>query len=462
MQFFRAAIIEGRLAANRRLPSSRDLADELNVSRSTAIGAYDRLLDEGYLYALPRAGIFVSGNFPELCYPDNEQGDSGSHAFADSELQANELSDSLVLLWAGWQLPLAPGLPAIDYFPWSKWAKVTAEIYRERPMSMLHYSNPLGEMPLRAMIANYLGVSRGVVCDPEQVIVFNDTERMLQEITHIFGHEGDTAWIEDPCYTLFSSALRAAGIRPVAIPVDDEGIDFEEGLKREPNARLALVSPSISYPLGRTMSLARRCRLIEWMETSGAWLIETDVNGDYRYDSRPLAPLYALAQAPRVIFCGSLGRLLAPGLRINYAVAPRDATVRFMSRPPVASVLTQLVFARFDARGYLASHMRTLRVVHARRREVLRSALSAEAGHLLKCRGNPECGLHLVADLPVGTPDKLVARHCLEAGIKVNPLSIYYANNTEASGLIIGFASTPDDQILPAVKTLRGVLEKLA
>ena len=252
---------------------------------------------------------------------------------------------------------------------------------------------------------------------------------------------------------LSARAPRKAGLVPVPVDVDQDGIDVAQGISRAPRARLAIVQPTHQYPTGATMSLARREALVAWCEASGAWILESEIDGDYRFAPHPLPPLYALSKAQRVFYCGSLSKPLAPGLRTNYLVVPRGLMDQFSLTATLVSMLTQLVLARFNAEGHLALHMRRMRKLYARRRSVLLQSLREQTAGYLAVPHVPEGGLRVAATLEPGTDDVHLARQCLAAGIKVDPLSICYAGPGR-SGLIIGFASTPEKSIPGAVARL--------
>ena len=236
-------------------------------------------------------------------------------------------------------------------------------------------------------------------------------------------------------------------------------MDVTQALGRAPRARLAIVSPTHQYPTGATLSMARRQALVEWSERSDSWILENEIDGDYRYASQPLPPVFSLSRSQRVFYCGSLSKPLAPGLRTNYLVVPEGSMARLSMRATLVPMLTQLVLARFNAQGYLALHMRRMRVLYARRRTALLEALRAQACEYLDIPRVPDSGLRVVATFKGEVDDVRCSERCLAAGIKVDPLSVCYAGKGPG-GLIIGFASTPEEHIPAAVGKLVSELRR--
>jgi len=447
--FFRSAIADGRVPAGRRVFSSRQLATEFNISRTTAVGAYDRLISEGYFVTRPGAGVFVAETPPERFE---------LHA-SGGAMPLTGRPDFTRVDGRNYLLPLAPGMPAIDRFPWSTWARLTSQICHERPLNAVGYGDPQGEVSLRQTIAEYLATTRGLLCDAAQIIVLAGSEQSLEFVVGQVATPGDQVWVENPCGAYMRGLPMKAGLVPVPVNVDQDGMDVQQGLRLAPRAKLAIVSPTHQYPTGATLSMERRQQLVEWCEGSGAWIFESEIDGDYRYTPRPLAPVYTLSKAGRVFYCGSLSKPFAPGLRTNYLVVPPSQVDKLSVRATLVPMLTQLVLARFNADGHLALHMRRMRTLYARRRTALLEALRMQAGEFLTVPRIPESGLRVAATLRHGLDDQRISRLCLAEGIRVDPLSICYAEGGP-SGLIIGFASTPEERIPRAVAKLVAVCRR--
>lgn len=453
--FYRSAIGDGRLPAGARVEGSRRFAADQGISRTTVVEAYQRLVDEGYLVTRLRAGMFVADTQPGAYMLRRRQGpraSGGAGGVPDPDLRHIDMRT--------FELPLAPGMPAIDRFPWPAWMRILNRLCRERPLNALGYGDPQGELLLRRAIAEYLAAARGIVCNPGQIVVTSGSEQTIAFAAAQAARGGGSAWFENPSYPMLWHALRTAGLDAMPVPVDEHGLNVDEGLRRDPTARLAVVSPTHQYPLGISMSEARRRELLAWSQRSQSWILENEIDGDYRFSARPLPSLYALANGGRVIYCGSLSKPLAPGLRVNYLVAPADAVGAFGIQTTLVPPLTQLALARFNDEGHLAAHMNRMRRLYAKRRAILLDALRARAAGLLDVDSVPEAGLRVAAALPPGANDVRIAADCLDAGIRINPLSTCYASEPRRPGLIMGFASTAEESIEPAVCTLVRVIER--
>jgi GntR family transcriptional regulator/MocR family aminotransferase len=475
--FYRSAIREGRLPGGMQVRSSREFASEHRISRTTAVQAYEKLVEEGYLVSRRGAGVFVATILPEaftlraVASPSARPRRS-EHSFhrapkraAERDLRAAERCDQgedppdlSTVDGRRYELPLSPGMPALDKFPWNAWSRISNQVFHDRPLNVLGYGDPQGELPLRESVAQYLAESRGIVCTPGQIVITSGTEQTIEFLAGQLAEPGDEVWFEDPSYPFVRRVLRAAGLDARPVTVDEAGVCVADGLASARNARVAIVSPTHQYPLGVTMSLARRQELIDWSRHGGSWIIENEIDGDYRFTPNPIPPVFALSDTGRVIYCGSLSKLLAPGLRVNYFVAPAQAIRSFVLRSTLVPMFTQLVLARFDAEGYLASHMNKMRRLYARRRALLLDNLRTQARELLDVERVPEAGLRITAGLKTRSDDAHIATECLKCGVLVNPLSVCYDREPGRAGLIIGFASTPEERLAAAVHKLVGVI----
>lgn len=458
--YFRSAVLHGRLRAGTRVPSSRALAADHGVARITAVQAYDRLVAEGYLVARAGSGLFVADSIPEhLARP---VAPAARRERPRAAPQLRQVPPPAMPPRPLEVLPLSVGIPALDHFPWTDLARITARIHRERPVEALGYCDPRGELVLRQAIADYLGAARGVACTAEQVLVVAGSQQGIDLSARVLASPGEAVWVEEPGYPAGRAALQAAGLELVPVPVDGDGIDVAAGVRLRPRARLVLVSPSHQYPLGVPLSLGRRLALLDWAAGADAWIIEDDYDGEYRYSGRPLAPLHTLDHGNRVLYLGTFSKVLAPALRIGYLVVPLAVMDRFVALKAAsdrhAPGLTQRVLARFMTEGRLAAHLRRMRTLYAGRRAALLEAIRTEAAGLLAAEGATEAGLHLVTRLLVPGDDVAMSRRAQELRVHASPLSTYYAGLRRQRGFVLGFASTPEAEMVPAVRRLAAAI----
>jgi GntR family transcriptional regulator/MocR family aminotransferase len=462
----RTAVLGGRLSAGARLPSTRALAQDLAISRNTVAGAFDQLLAEGYIEGRPGAGTFVAREMPEELLRV-----SPGKPVAAPDRPAPQLSRRGRMLASTPVTPAArdgatagafrPGIPALDAFPLDLWARLAARLYRHSKGDLLSYGHPAGYPPLRRAIAEYLRAARGVNCCWEQVIVTCGSQQALDLAARVLLDPGDTAWVEDPGYGGARGAFSAAGIHCAPVPVDAEGLSVTEGERSAPQARMAYVSPSHQYPLGVTMSLARRMALVAWARRRSAWIAEDDYDSEFRYAGRPLAALQGLDPAGRVIYVGTFSKVLFPALRLGYMVAPAGTVDAFAAaraladrHPPGPS---QALVAEFLAEGHFARHIRRMRTLYAERQATLVAAARREWAGLLEV-SPADAGMHLVAWLPEGAGDSEVSCRAAAVGVCAPPLSAYYLMARARPGLLLGYSSVNSRKIQEGARKLTGAM----
>lgn len=461
VRFFRKGVADGTLQAGIRLPASRALATELNVSRIIVSGAYEQLIAEGFLEARQGAGTYVAAKIGEKSQALPTTSVRRQAAKGSRRARGLVGPDSMSMAHAAW--PLTPGLPALDAFPYALWGRLEGRFWRRRPPPDLSYGHPQGFLPLREALAEYLGAARGVVCRPENIVIAPGAQAAIAIATLALTDIGDRVWVENPGYDAAYRSLVLSGVTAVGVKVDGEGLDVEDGRQAAPDARLALVSPSHQYPLGVTMSLARRLALLQWANDAGAYILEDDYDSEFRYESAPMPALKALDGGNgRVIYIGTLSKLLAPGLRLGFLVVPDDLidvlrTVRngIDHRVPMS---VQATAAEFIGNGHLGAHIRRTRLLYAERREALLAAIDAQGGGLLTV-ATAATGLHLLADLPASYRDQKIAAAARAQQIGVTPLSGYFVDKDDKAGrrqqgLLMGFGNTRPAAIREAVYQL--------
>ena len=473
LQLMQQAILTGELGPGTKLPSSRTLAADLSIARNTVLHVYDQLTAEGYVLTTTGSGTYVADTRPDAAVihapgaapPPSAAGEPPlPDAHGGLSMRGRQLIEHAGVSRRQWGA-FMPGVPDVSEFPSRTWSRLQARLWKEANPELLTYAPGGGYRPLRRALADYLRVARSVKCSPDQVIITTGIHQSIDLAVRLLSDIGDRAWVEEPCYWGVRSVLQATGLTLTPVPVDQEGIDPSASDMQQP-PRLVLVTPSHQYPLGMVMSLARRRMLLEYARQHRCWIIEDDYDSEFRYGSRPLASLQGLDTAGQVIYVGSFGKTLFPGLRVGYLVAPEPLAESFATASAElyreGQLLQQAVLAEFIAEGHFVSHIRKMRTLYGQRREMLLDAVARRYGDTLQAAGS-DAGLHLVTRLPDGVDDRAVAQAALARNIVVRPLSGYYADRERAaSGLLLGYACVPEQEIAPAFATLAEAIDERA
>ncbi len=464
----RNAILEGQLVARTRLPSTRILADELEVSRNTVLNAFEQLLAEGYLEGKVGAGTYVSSAPPDdLLQVKGKTPQSQPRGGKGRTLSRRGLTIATTRVTransASQYTPFHPGLPALDSFPFDIWSRLEARHWAHPTRELFNYGESQGYKPLREALATYLNAARAVRCEADQVIMVAGSQQALDLAARVLLDPGDVVWFENPGYNGARGALAAAGAEIVPVPVDGEGLDIAAGISRHPAARMVYVSPSHQYPLGVTMSLARRFALLEWANRCGAWVLEDDYDSEYRYASRPLAALQGLDSENRVIYFGTFSKVLFPSLRLGYLVVPSDMVETFVTARALTDrhspLIEQALLADFITEGHFARHIRRMRALYAERQAALVESAAQELDGLLDVQP-AEAGMHLVGWLPQGSDELRITQHLAANGIETPPLSQYCVEPYPRPALLLGYAAWTVEEIREGVRRLAGALRK--
>jgi GntR family transcriptional regulator / MocR family aminotransferase len=460
------AILSRELPAGTKVPSSRLLANELGIARNTVTQVYEQLALEGYVTSTTGRGTFVADSAPDEIVGAPDAAPAAATPQPLSARRALSTRGARLIAGAGvskrqWGA-FMPGVPDVSKFPARVWSRLHTKYWRRLRPDLLTYAPGGGLALLRHALADYLRTSRSVRCTPEQIIITTGIHQSVDLAVRLLSDPGDVIWTEDPCYWGVRSVLHVSGLQSRPIAVDAEGINpSAEDLAQPP--KLMLVTPSHQYPLGMVMSLARRRMLLEYARQHQCWIIEDDYDSEFRYGSRPLASLQGLDTAGQVIYVGSFGKTLFPGLRIGYLVVPEALAESFATASAElyreGQLLQQAVLAEFIAEGHFTSHIRKMRTLYGQRRQTVLDAATRRYGDALPAVGG-DAGLHVVMQLPAGTDDRAVAAAALERNIVVRALSGYYAQPQRApSGLLIGYACVPDEEIAPAFNTLADAID---
>jgi GntR family transcriptional regulator/MocR family aminotransferase len=437
----RRAMLDGKLSAGDRLPSSRELALDLGMSRNTVVAALTQLAVEGYLVSHVGSGTFVNDGVPK----------AATRRLSAQQNQAAKLSrrgQALSTTFCAQQLeiqPFTPGIADFSAFPVSLWQRLQNKHWRMTYPDMLDYNDSGGYAPLRRTVANYLRVSRSVPLEVEQVIVTSGTQQSMELCAQLLADHDDTVWLEDPAYWGAVKAFMATGLKLHPVAVDQHGIAPQ--VKDEASApRLIYVTPSHQYPTGAVMSLARRHQILLIARQHKAWVLEDDYDSEFRFSGPPISSLAGLDTDERVLYMGSFSKVLYPGLKLGYLVVPKSLVAAFkqahydLNRP--GQMPLQAALAEFIEMGHFASALRRARQGYAERRRCLLAALQPCLGKQAQITG-AEQGLHLCLRLPDSADDKALAHRIGALGLTVRPLSAYCLIRKDAKGLVIGYGYAP-------------------
>lgn len=475
----REIILAGGVAVGERLPASRTLAQELGVSRTTVIEAFDRLTAEGLIEARVGAGAFVSQAL-ETERPRRPPRQAASAAPSPAAVAAPrpppQLSRTMtqaVLQFADRsRLPavaraFTTALPAFEAFPVAQWARLSAQHWRRPRAEVMGYGEPGGHAPLRQAIAMHLRANRGIACDAQQIFICSGAQHAFQLIGAMLLNPGDKVWFENPGAIGARNSLIATGAELVPVPLDEQGLRVAEGLRLAPQFRLAFVTPSHQQPLGMVLGLQRRFELLQAAAQAGAWIVEDDYDGEFSFGGPPLPTLKSVDDTGLVIHVGTFSKSLFPSLRLGYLLAPPalveplDAIMsRLMHGVPTH---TQAVVASFIGEGHFAAHVRRMRRLYAERHEALCDAARRHLAGALEIVPSSS-GLHTVGWLARGEgghEEATVVAAAAAQGVTVAPLSRYEIaprGDGARRGLVLGFGGVGVEQIERGAEVLARVL----
>lgn len=428
---FRNAISSGLLKPGDRIPAARALAKELGLARGTIEAAYSLLVAEGYIQAHGQAGTIVApGLKPQtpVAIPEPP---------LDKRISSIGFRPDSIL-------PFQMGLPALDEFPRKIWARLGARCVRAMQPSDMAHPSVYGLPKLRAEIAAYLQVSRGINCAASQVFVTSGYRHTIELIGLALLKAGDRVWLEDPGYPPTRELLAHMQIAAVPVHVDQEGMVVSEGIKSAPRARAAVVTPAHQSPLGVSLSLPRRQALLDWAGRHNAWIVEDDYDGEYRYVSRPLPALKSLDRDGRVLYAGTFSKVLFPSIRLAYLVVPESQVERFeqiiQTFAGGSPELTQAIVTAFITEGHFARHIQRMRRLYAERREATSAGLQSVLGQHVRIDAQPG-GMHLILRLQGRQSDRELVARMREEGLYAEALSDWTKEGQGASALLVNFTN---------------------
>lgn len=466
----RAEIASGSFNhSSARLPSSRALAAKFGVARLTVKLAFEKLHSEGYLQTRKGSGTFVADRLPETFLNSKKQ------ASQPKEERPPRLSDRLEQLGdqrtgsefdvgiAGAPgVSFVPALAALDEFPVETWERLRSQVLARKGAHLLQYASSRGDADLRKAIAAYLCDFRGAQCHPDQVVITAGTQQAMTIAAMVLLNPGDIAWIEDPGFYQARRVFGFAGARVIPRPVDKHGLVVGR-VSHKLLPKLIYVTPSHQFPLGMTMSLVRRRELIDFAHKHDAYIFEDDHNSEFRFTGPPLPCLQGMHHCGRVIYAGTMSKILFPSLRLGFLVAPERLVDSVIKARAVidqhSSPIDQATLARFVSEGYFLSHIRRMRKLYADRREFFIEQFNKTLGRYFRLQ-IPEAGLHFVAWLRRKGELAAITEACREAGIRPSPLASCFIEPETNPALTFGFAAWSKAQIREGLNKLAAALER--
>lgn len=444
----RTRMQDGRLSAGQRLPPSRKLAEELAVSRTTVVTAYDQLVAEGFAFSRKGAGVFVS-DIGEV-----EAGLSRMPALS-SIAQSPKLEPAK---------PFHPGVPDARLFPYRAWAKCVARVARTDPQALVLGNHRFGDWQLRQQICHYLREWRGVQAEPQQILITAGASEALELCIRSLVDEGDYLGLEDPGYPPIRAFVDSLGLPSVQLAMDEQGALPPDQAATLMDPKLVILTPSSLFPLGGALPQARRNAFLNWAKAANAWIIEDDYDSEFRYAGRPIPAMMGLDGHARTLYVGSFAKIFADNLRMGFVVIPQtlietftETLSRFRSK---ASVMPQRPLAEFMRQGEYYRHIRRVRRIYSERREALIHLLQTHLSGVVSFTDH-RAGMLIAVKLPGYLKDIEIAQQAEKIGLSCPALSRYFAGPKKQNGLLLGFCGYTVDELENAMLLLRDLINKL-
>src|SRR5690242_12007548 len=453
-----------------RLPSSRAFAKDRGISRSTVRLAFLRLHAEGYLRSQSGSGTFIANLLPEAFLT---AGQATSYHSIQRRVRVSDrvtaIPDARVgaqfdlgATGAGAGVSLVPSIPAVDEFPIAVWERLRSQVLAKKGAHLLRYSSNRGDADLRKAIAAYLCDFRAARCHPDQIVIVAGMQQAMLISAMAALNPGEVAWIEDPCYQQTRRVLTLAGVKMAPRPLDGEGIVIARS-RKEPVPRIIYVTPSHQFPLGVTMSLQRRTALLDFARAHNAFIFEDDYDAEFRFAGPPLPSLQGIDNSSRVIYAGTVSKILYPSLRLGYIVAPEplvDSLVKIRSAMDQhSSPIDQATLARFITEGFFLSHIRRMRKIYSERRDFFIKQFKELLADYFILQV-PEAGLNIVAWLKREEEFPSIRRIMIDIGVRPSTLSFFCIEAKLKPAFVFGFAAWTRAQIRESLLKLASSLER--
>jgi GntR family transcriptional regulator / MocR family aminotransferase len=453
----RRSILSGAFSGGHRLPSTRDLAEQLGISRTVVLLAYDQLLSEGFAVGRGGSGTYVSVSLAS----------APSNAKKSVKLPLSRFGLAAAAAANGAGVPVRRSVPLrfdfvwrsdLQTFPFESWRRILLRKARAAPVRQHDYGHSAGALELRAAIAAHLRRSRAVMCDPSEVIIVNGSQQALDLIVRVLVEPGDSVAVEDPQYNGTREVLRAGGARLRPVPVDRQGLN---PARLPEHASVVFVTPSHQFPTGTILPLARRLALLAWASRKNAAIVEDDYDGEFHYEGSPVESLQGLDKEGRIIYVGTFSRTVFPALRIGYLIVPRSLAPAFTAAKWLSdrhsATLEQQTLAEFMTSGMYDRHLRRLRRRNTSRREALLEAIQKYLGGRVEMTGDG-AGVHVVLWLGDSVSESAVIEKAAARGVGVYGVSRYFLKRPPNQGLMLGYSRMKESEITEGVRRLSEVL----
>ncbi|MDF2692854.1 MAG: hypothetical protein K0S65_1237 [Labilithrix sp.] len=465
----REAVLDGTLSPEDRLPSTRDLARRLRVSRNTVVAAYDALAADGTLVVQPRKGPRVA-RLPRRASTQSAAAAPAQDLSRTARRLTATIPDARLDELIGRRArsrPFGAGLPDLELFPMRAFERCLVRRWRAMSSADALHDDPRGELSLRRAILRHIAPGRGIRCTVDQVFITEGSQGGLDLCCRTLLDARHIAWMERPGPLALVAAIEMTGAKLIGIQVDGNGVKVEHAIRRAPRARVGFVSPAYAFPSGARLSLSRRIALLEWATKSGAAIVEIDYEGELRSDGASATSLLGLdfeGANDCVIHVGSFSRSLFPALRLGFLIVPRSL-IRPLARVRAASTRSsphalQAALADFIEEGHWARHMRRLKQATKRRCELVVGELRRLLPKGLAPR-SPAGGSILTIDLPAHVDDIALAARLAAVGVDVLPLGVGALGRRNASrGLVLGIGAHPESTLRRAAEQLSALVRE--
>ena len=460
---FRRAILDGKFSPGQKLPGTRSLAAELNISRNTVVLAFEQLLLEGYIKGKVGSGTYIN-EIPDNILNIKEK--------VNRKKSGKKISTNLIsqlgnpdLIYRNTSseeiIPFQNGVPSLDEFPIKTWTKLNNQTAGTTSGIHLGYGDAAGYKPLREEIASYLRTYRAVNCNADQIIIVNGSQQGLDLVMRVLLNPGDAVWHEDPGYFGARASMLFAGAKIFPSPLDEEGLNIEYSETKYPFPKLIYTTPSHQFPLGQTMSISRRIRVLQYASKNNCWIIEDDYDSEFRYSGNPLPSLQGMDKNNCIIYLGTFSKVLFPALRLGYLVLPDPEMLNvFVSAKSMmdrqSPTFEQIITYRFLKEGYFTKHIRKMRTLYKERQEFLINEVEKDLGDFVKLKSS-DAGMHLIAWLPQEFDDMRISKKAKENNLLVYPLSEYVLKFKQKPGLLLGYTAFGKPELKEGVQRLKKI-----